>query len=257
MGVKRAISLSDIPSKYQKYRLIPTINGVSSTVYLLGESYVLKLFEPNSTIESELKVLNLLNSPLIPKIIDRFNIANLQALIYTQIRGDILKTINTTQVGEIGRFLRYFHQATKGIDIKRDLYSNTVLGDMVEISGSREVLNHFDRVSIELKLDGVIHGDLFLDNCKFRGDILSGVFDFSDISLGDFYFDLAVVAVGSCFKKDILDIEMVNSLLLGYGADIEFGDFKAYIYYALLYYGVLRFLNGRNFRELFSRLEKL
>ncbi len=109
---------------------------------------------------------------------------------------------------------------------------------MVERGGDREVLNYFDKVSIELRLDGVIHGDLFLDNCKFKGNSLNGVFDFSDISLGDFYFDLAVVAVGSSFRGDILDRSMVESLLLGYGADIEFRDFRAYIYYALLYYGV-------------------
>ncbi len=71
---------------------------------------------------------------------------------------------------------------------------------MVEESGDREILNYFDRVSIELKFDGVIHGDLFLDNCKFRGGTLSGIFDFSDVSLGDFYFDLAVIAVGSSFR---------------------------------------------------------
>ncbi len=102
---------------------------------------------------------------------------------------------------------------------------------MVERGGDREILNYFDEVSIELRLDGLIHGDLFLDNCKFKGNSLNGVFDFSDISLGDFYFDLAVVAVGSSFKGDILDRSMVESLLLGYGADIEFRDFRAYIYY--------------------------
>ncbi len=257
MGIKRAISLDDIPLKYQKYNLIPTSNGVSATVYLLGSDYVLKLFEPDSTIEDELKVLNSLNSSLIPKVVDSFKIDNLQALIYTQIQGDILKSINSNQIEEIGAFLRYFHQATKGIDIKRDLYSNIVLKDMVEESGDREILNYFDRVSIELKFDGVIHGDLFLDNCKFRGGTLSGIFDFSDVSLGDFYFDLAVVAVGSSFREDILDIDMVHSLLDGYGANIEFRDFRAYIYYTLLYYGVLRFLNGRDYRELFARLDRL
>ncbi len=48
---------------------------------------------------------------------------------------------------------------------------------MVERGGDREILNYFDEVSIELRLDGVIHGDLFLDNCKFKGNSLNGVFD--------------------------------------------------------------------------------
>ncbi len=257
MGVKRAISLGDIPLKYQKYSLIPTSDGVSATVYLLGDRFVLKLFEPDSSIEDELKVLNSLNSPLIPKVVDSFKIDNLQALIYTQIQGNTLKSINRNQIREIGVFLKYFHQTTRDIGIKRDLYSNEVLEDMVKRSKDRDILNYFDKVSIELRLDGVIHGDLFLDNCKFKENSLNGVFDFSDISLGDFYFDLAVVAVGSSFRGDILDIDMVDSLLLGYEADIEFRDFRAYIYYALLYYGVLRFLNKRDYKELFNRLDRL
>ncbi len=77
MGVKRAISLGDIPLKYQKYSLIPTSDGVSATVYLLGDRFVLKVFEPDSSIEDELKVLNSLNSPLIPKVVDSFKIDNL------------------------------------------------------------------------------------------------------------------------------------------------------------------------------------
>ncbi len=175
----------------------------------MGDRFVLKLFEPDSSIEDELKVLNSLNSQLIPKVVDSFKIDNLQALIYTQIQGNTLKSINRDQIREIGAFLKYFHQATRDIDIKRDLYSNEALEDMVKRSKDRDILNYFERVSIELRLDGVIHGDLFLDNCKFKGNSLNGVFDFSDISLGDFYFDLAVVAVGSSFRGDTLDRSMV------------------------------------------------
>ncbi len=41
---------------------------------------------------------------------------------------------------------------------------------MVKRSKNRNILNYFDKVSIELRLDGVIHGDLFLDYCKgFKG----------------------------------------------------------------------------------------
>jgi len=92
----------------------------------LGDRFVLKLFEPDSSIENELKVLNSLNSPLIPKVVDSFKIDNLQALIYTQIQGNTLKSINRNQIREIGVFLKYFHQTTRDIGIKRDLYSNEV-----------------------------------------------------------------------------------------------------------------------------------
>jgi len=42
--------------------------GSLLTVYLLGDRFVLKVFEPDSSIEDELKVVNSLNSPLIPEL---------------------------------------------------------------------------------------------------------------------------------------------------------------------------------------------
>ncbi len=61
MGIKREVSKRELPIKYQKYNLIPTTEGISSTVYLLDDRYVLKLF--NSSLEDRVNgEIELLNS---------------------------------------------------------------------------------------------------------------------------------------------------------------------------------------------------
>ncbi len=60
MGVKRAISLGDIPRKVSKnIGLIPTSDGVSATVYLLGDRFVLNSYlNRDSSIEDDAKSFN-------------------------------------------------------------------------------------------------------------------------------------------------------------------------------------------------------
>ena len=45
MGVKTVVQKKQLPKKYQKYNLIETKDGVSDTVYLLNDIYVLKVFD--------------------------------------------------------------------------------------------------------------------------------------------------------------------------------------------------------------------
>ena len=60
MGIKTKISKKQLPKKYQKYNLIETVDGISDSVYLLDNIYVLKLFE-NQTKQQILNEQNLLN----------------------------------------------------------------------------------------------------------------------------------------------------------------------------------------------------
>ena len=49
--------------------------------------------------------------------------------------------------------------------------------------------------SIDIEIDGVIHGDIFKDNTVFQNYKI-GVFDFIDGGEGSFAFDIAVALVG-------------------------------------------------------------
>ncbi len=259
MGIKTYIEKKQLPIKYRKYNLIPTTNGVMATVYLLDNIFVLKLFEKETsleTIDSEIKLLNSLILLPIPKVIDRFKINGLEAIIYTQIQGDIIFNPNINQIKEIATFLKKFHNQTRYIKIKnQELFTKERLKELIDLTKNKRLLKEFNIINITLKRDGVIHGDLFMDNCKFKDNSLSGVYDFSDACLGDFYFDLAVITISSCFNGSILDKEKVEALLGGYGANIKIEIFYEYIKYALLYYATTRFLSNRDYFELLELLD--
>ena len=257
MGIKREIYKRELPLKYQKYNLIPTTNGVSSTVYLLDNRYVLKLFSSKSDrVNGEIELLNSISNLPIPKVIDRFTIDNQIALIYTQIAGDIIKTPTKDEVYQIGKFLKEFHKQNIKIDSK-ELFSRDRLRELIISSKNITLLKYFNSIDIKLNRDGVIHGDLFIDNAKFRDGKLVGVYDFSDFSIGDFYFDLAVVSISFCFRDSILNIELLETLLDSYSASIDIDEFIEYIRYALLYYSTTRYISKYNYRELLDRLEIL
>jgi len=261
MGVKTSITSSQLPIKYQKYRLIPTTHGVMASVYLLDNRYVLKLFELNTplvTIDSEIKLLETLINLPIPKIVDRFQIESHEVVVYTQIQGEIISNPIDTDIEQIGKFLKEFHTQSQNIELKNErLFERDRLKRLIDLTNNITLLNYFNSISLKLSCDGVIHGDLFIDNCKFQNHKLSGVFDFSDACCGDFYFDLAVVVVGWCFDNDRLNKRKVDILLESYQADIEYKLFEEYMKYALLYYATTRYISNRNGCELLRRLEIL
>jgi len=261
MGVKDIITSSQLPTKYQSYKLIPTTHGVMASVYLLDDKYVLKLFELNRpfiTIESEIRLLNSLKELCIPQIIDNFQINNHQVVIYTQIKGKIISNPISKDIEQIALFLKKFHNQSKNIKLKNErLFERDRLKSLINLTKNRTLLNHFEKISLQPNHNGIIHGDLFIDNCKFLNNKLSGVFDFSDACCGDFHFDLAVVVVGWCFDKDILNRQKVDILLTSYQSDIEYQLFEEYIKYALLYYATTRFISNRDGDELLRRLEYL
>lgn len=261
MGIKQTLSTTQLPAKYQHLNLIPTTDGVMATVYLLGETYVLKLFElgtPSAMIESESSLLNQLQELLIPKVIDRFTIEGHEVVIYSQIKGESICNPTEQEIVQIGAFLKTFHQQSSELTTTNEqIFNIDKLEELIEQSQNATLQNYFFKINLTLNNDGIIHGDLFPDNCKFLNGQLSGVYDFSEACVGDFYFELAVVVVGWCFEGDRLNESKVNALLQSYQASIPRESFQEYINYALLYYATTRFLAGRNYQELLRRLERL
>jgi homoserine kinase type II len=250
MGIKRVLTSSQLPTQYQNYPLIPTQNGVMATVYLLGDSFVLKLFEPNSHIEGEIKLLNSLSGLPIPKIVDIFELDTLQAVIYTQIEGVELTNPKPDEVAQIGAFLREFHQKTENFKLETpNLFERKRLKGLIAQTQNSTLANLFEELQLSPNGERVIHGDLFLDNARFRNGKLSGVFDFSDACMGDRDLDLGIVAISWCFNGSSLDREKLNALSHGYGKVVR----EEYIRYGLLYYATTRYLSGRNYRELLER----
>ena len=63
---------------------------------------------------------------------------------------------------------------------------------------------------------GIIHGDLFPDNVKFKGSRLVGVMDFEAACRGKLIFDLATAANALCFVDQRYQIERFEALISGY-----------------------------------------
>ncbi len=260
MGIKRIIDITQLPSKYHNFILTPTTDGVCDSVYLLDDKYVVKYFEnsKNSLIDNEITLLNILSSIRVPKVLDRFIINNKEAVVYTQINGKSKYNPSLKNIKEIGEFLKLMHSKTKNLSNNNiKIFSKNIVLDMIIRSKHEPLLKYFNEIEIELKDDGIIHGDLFVDNAKFLNNKLTGVYDFSDACVGDFKFDLAVVAISWCYDEVNLNYQKLKTLLLSYKFQESYTEFKPYLQYALLYYATRRYINNRDYQELIDKFKLL
>lgn len=260
MGIKTKISKKQLPKKYQKYNLIETIDGISDSVYLLDNIYVLKLFENQTKqqILNEQNLLNKLKSLQVPKVVDIFTIDDKYTILYTQILGNSVKKPRNKDIKQIGIFLKKQHNLTKNeksSNIK--LFETKRLKELIILSKNEKLLKYFSKIKIELKNDGIIHGDIFTDNVKFKDNKLMGVYDYNEACEGDFLFDLAVVSLSWCFDGKNINDEKLNVLLDAYNIQIDKIKFIDYIKYALIYYATTRYINSYNSDELINKFESL
>ncbi len=63
---------------------------------------------------------------------------------------------------------------------------------------------------------GIIHGDLFADNVKFKGNRLVGIMDFEAACRGKLIYDLATAVNALCFIGDRYRIDRFEALISGY-----------------------------------------
>jgi homoserine kinase type II len=253
MGVKTIISLTDIKPYINAKTLTPTTDGIMDSVYIIDDSFVLKVFETMSheDIKEELELLESCEGLNIPKVVSGIiTIQNKPALIYEKCKGQSLKKASVDEIGQIGKFLKSFHDITKNKQSNNtELFNKNRLYEMICHTKYSLFWESFNSLDIELKNDGIIHGDLFLDNASFYEGKLSCVYDFTQSCNGDFLFDLGVVGLSWCNNR-----EEKEALLKGYGSDIPMDVFDKYIKYAGLFYSVNRFLNNRNFQDLWEKI---
>lgn len=63
---------------------------------------------------------------------------------------------------------------------------------------------------------GIIHGDLFSDNVKFKSNRLAGVMDFEAACRGKLIYDLATAVNALCFLENRYRIDRFEALISGY-----------------------------------------
>ena len=64
--------------------------------------------------------------------------------------------------------------------------------------------------------NGIIHGDLFIDNVLYDGDALSALLDFEQASWGRFAYDLAVTTLAFGYGREDFRSEVVRALIDAY-----------------------------------------
>lgn len=246
MGVKTKVSIDDLKPFLSVNSLIESSDGISHSVYFCDDKYILKIYESQNNhfnIDDEINLLNLCQNLKVPKVIKKLKIKDKEAIVFSKAYGCSLSDVENKHLEQIGIFLRDFHTLTKNKSFdSKQTFSKEYLQTLINKTKNSEFQRLFDEIDINLKNDGIIHGDLFVDNAFFQDDELSCVFDFADACNGDFLFDLAVVALSWCSSK-----EEIKTLINSYDKTIDFDVFINYLKYASLYYCVTRFIANKDF----------
>ena len=248
MGIKLTITKKDLKNILDVKTIVPTKDGVTDSVYIINNKYILKIFH-NSTKQNlinEIELLKIIKKLKVVKIVKKYHILTIKnqpAILYKKCKGKSLKKVSKKDIIQIGRFLKLFHKITKNKQsTNKNIFKKKYLKKLIKKSNNKFLEKQYKKIDIKLKNDGIIHGDLFIDNAIFKQHNLSCVIDFSQACNGDFIFDLAVVAYSWCKTKQ--DIKL---LIKSYNLAISFKKFTKYIFYAKVYYTTTRYLRDLNY----------
>jgi homoserine kinase type II len=141
-----------------------------------------------------------------------------------------LDELTTTHLGILGHTLANLHLIGRGY--KKGIDNRFGFNRIVAIYRDvrRQLPSHLKNIIrvlddefsyLENYLDnnlpkGIIHGDLFPDNVKFKGNRLVGVLDFEAACRGKLIFDLATAVNALCFVDQRYRIDRFESLISGY-----------------------------------------
>lgn len=276
MGVKTNFTLDEINDAFKDEihfsNIRKSTHGATDSVYFCDDKYVLKIYEQNSTkqIEEEIKLhkqLNEISEPNNVKISKLytnkiFYIKNKAALLFYKSEGEVLQDIRQYHLKQIALFIKEFHSKSIHLtNTSENIFSkNNLLILVKKVSNQTsnkefiEIFNElFTKSKIDFKNNGLIHGDLFVDNAIFKNNELEAVIDFSEACVGDFLFDLAVIAMSWCDYSKEKFLSDINILILNYDHTIKIDILLEYVKYACLYYMVTRALVKRDYQDLMDK----
>ena len=253
MAVYTKIDKSDIKLINTKFKIEKIISfqgikqGIENTNYLLkskDKKFILTIFEKrvsNKEIPFFMKLMDKLNSSKIncPKPLrtksDSYliKLKKKTACIVSFLEGKDKKKLNIKDCYTIGKTTAQMHLVTE----KLKLYRKNSMG----IKNLNPLLksikfkdNKFSKIDLFLKNNlkkinkywpkklpnGIIHGDLFIDNIFFKKNKLSGIIDFYFAGNDYFMYEIAICINALCFdlkgKKFSMNKQKIKSLIKGY-----------------------------------------
>ena len=253
MAVYTKISKKDIYYINKKFEIEKIINfkgikqGIENTNYLLrskNKKFILTIFEKRvvkKEIPFFMNLMDELNNSKIncPKPLKNKNgkylikINNKIACIVSFLKGKDKKTLDLKNCYEVGKTIAGMHLSTKKINFFRKnsmgvKFLNPLLNSIKFKSKKFTNIEKFLKTNFKdikkkwpKKLpNGIIHGDLFIDNIFFKNNKLSGIIDFYFAANDFFMYEIAICINALCFDKKnskfLLNKKKVKNLIKGY-----------------------------------------
>ena len=253
MAVYTKINKKDISFINKKFRIEKIINfkgikkGIENTNYLLrskNKKFILTIFE---------KRVSQKEIPFFMKLMDRLNnskincpkpqknksgsylirIKNKTACIVSFLKGKDKKSLNLKNCHEVGKMIAEIHLSTKKMNIARKnslgiKFLNPLLKSINFKSSKFTNVEKFLKINLkDIKMkwpkklpNGIIHGDLFIDNIFFKNNKLSGIIDFYFAANDYFMYEIAICVNALCFDKRkskfLINKDKVKNLIKGY-----------------------------------------
>ena len=221
--------------------------GIENTNYLIrtkNEKFILTIFEKR-VLKKELpffmKLMDQLSNSKIncPRPLRNNNgdylikLKNKSACIVTFLKGKDKKTLNLKNCYDIGKIVAEMHSSTKKIKLYRKnsmgIKNLNPLFNSIKFKSKKftniEKFLKINFIDIKKKWpkklpNGIIHGDLFIDNIFFNNNKVSGIIDFYFAANDYFMYEIAICVNALCFDKSknqfILNKRKVRNLIKGY-----------------------------------------
>ena len=221
--------------------------GIENTNYLLkstNKKFILTIFEKrvsSKEIPFFMKLMEVLNSANIncPKPLKNkdgsylIKLKDKTACIVSFLEGGDKNLLNSKNCLEVGKIIAHMHKVTKNIKLSRKNSMgiknlNPLLKSIKFKSNKFSNLEKFLSNNLKdiknnwpTKLpNGIIHGDLFIDNIFFKQNKLSGIIDFYFAANDYFMYEIAICINALCFdnknSKFKINKKKVVSLIKGY-----------------------------------------
>jgi homoserine kinase type II len=254
MAVYTKINAKDISLLSNKFNLGKIIKfqgikqGIENTNYLLKTNknrYILTIFEKRvqkKDLPFFMKLMDKLNSQKIncPKPLKDKNgkylflIRKKSACIVTFLKGKDKKILNNKNCYDTGKNVAKFHLASHKIQLyrKNSMSVNNLDSLLKKINFKTKTIAPNLKLILKKNIkeikkewpknipDGIIHGDLFIDNLFFNQNKFVGFIDFYFSSNDYLMYEIAICINALCFdrknNKFVLNNDKVKSFINGY-----------------------------------------
>jgi len=221
--------------------------GIENTNYLLksrNSKFILTIFEKRVSqkeIPFFMKLMDQLSNYKIncPKPLKNksgnylIRVKNKTACMVSFLSGKDKKKLNLKNCYDIGKMIAQMHLSSKKIKLYRKnsmniknlnpLLNSIKFKSKKFINLEKFLKNNFKDIKKKWPKrlpNGIIHGDLFIDNIFFKNNKLSGIIDFYFAANDFFMYEIAICVNALCFEKKkskfLINKKKVRNLIKGY-----------------------------------------